>query len=200
MYLNAQRRSSGLNDGQRLRMDFLVDEELAPLVVSVSETHGFCRPRAFVQQRGVSHIQARQADHHRLPVEQRLQPALGDFRLIRRVLRRPARVLEHVAQDGVGNAAIVVAHADVRAPHLVLAPDGLDLADEFVLADGRLQVHLPVEDDALRTGEGDEVLETLYADRLQHVVTFLFRRTYVTSVYGETDRRIDTTKNQGGPR
>ena len=31
----------------------------------------------------------------------------------------PAGVFEHVAHDGVWHAAVVVAHADVRAPDLI---------------------------------------------------------------------------------
>ena len=37
--------------------------------------------------------------HHRLEVEERLQPALADLGLVRRVGRVPGGVLEHVAQD-----------------------------------------------------------------------------------------------------
>ena len=42
---------------------------------------------------------AGQVAHHRLEVEQRFEPALGDLGLIRRVRRVPAGVLEHVPQD-----------------------------------------------------------------------------------------------------
>ena len=55
--------------------------------------------------------------HHRLEVEQRLETALGDLSLIRRVRRVPARVLEHVPQDDGRRDGVVVAEADVAAEH-----------------------------------------------------------------------------------
>ena len=63
-------------------------------------------------------MEAGEVGDHRLVVEQRLQPALGDLWLVRRVLRGPARVLEHVAEDGVGDAGPVVTHPDVGPHHL----------------------------------------------------------------------------------
>ena len=43
---------------------------------------------------------------------------LGNLWLVWGVLGGPARVLEDVAEDGVGGPSVVVAHAQVRAPHL----------------------------------------------------------------------------------
>src|SRR6266545_548023 len=48
-----------------------------------------------------------------LEVDERLEPALRDLGLIRRVLRVPARILEDVALDDPRGDAVVVAHADV---------------------------------------------------------------------------------------
>ena len=59
---------------------------------------------------------------HRLEVQQRLQPPLRDLRLVGRVLRVPARVLQDVALDHRRRDAVRVAHADERLPDLVLAP------------------------------------------------------------------------------
>ena len=52
---------------------------------------------------------------HRLEVQQRLEPALADLRLVRRVRRVPGRVLEHVAPDHRRREGVVVAQADHRA-------------------------------------------------------------------------------------
>ena len=49
-----------------------------------------------------------------LEVEQRLEPALGDLRLVRRVGGVPARVLQHVAADHRRGDRAVVAQADHR--------------------------------------------------------------------------------------
>ena len=71
--LDPKRGGSGLNDGQRLWMHFLVDEELASFIVSVGEAHGFGGSRALIEQRSIGDVQTRQARDHRLPVEERLQ-------------------------------------------------------------------------------------------------------------------------------
>ena len=75
-------------------------------------------------------------DDHRLEVEQGLEPALGDLRLVRRVLRVPARVLEDVALDHRRRDAVVVAHPDERTEHLVASGHVLQLDQQLVLAPG----------------------------------------------------------------
>ena len=69
---------------------------------------------ALVEQRGVGGRQPGQVADHGLEVEQRLEPALGDLRLVRRVGGVPARVLEHVAPDHRRGDRAVVAQADHR--------------------------------------------------------------------------------------
>ena len=54
---------------------------------------------ALVEQAGVGGGQPGQVADHGLEVEQRLEAALGDLGLVRRVRGVPARVLEHVAPD-----------------------------------------------------------------------------------------------------
>ena len=48
------------------------------------------------------------------------EPALRDLRLVRRVRRVPAGILEHVPEDHARRDAVVVAEADVRLEQLVL--------------------------------------------------------------------------------
>jgi hypothetical protein len=55
--------------------------------------------RGLVEQRGVGDRQPGQVRHHRLEVQQRLQPALADLGLVGRVGGVPGRVLQHVALD-----------------------------------------------------------------------------------------------------
>ena len=97
------------------------------------------------------------------------------------ILRRPAGVFENVAQNSVRDAAVVVAHADVGPPDLVLAGYGLDLADELVLAGGVFQLKLSAEEDVLRASQVDEFVQRLDAHSLQHVFTLIFGRSDVTS-------------------
>ena len=46
----------------------------------------------------------------------------------------PSRVLEHVPEDGVRRFGVVVAHADVRPPDLVLLHNVLDPLDHLGFA------------------------------------------------------------------
>ena len=64
--------------------------------------------------------------HHGLEVEQRLQAALGDLGLVRRVGRVPAGILEHAALDHAGRERVVIAEADVTAADAVLAGEAIE--------------------------------------------------------------------------
>ena len=64
------------------------------------------------------------------------------------------------------DAAIIVAHADVRSPDFVLARDGFDLADELVFADGWFQLHLPAEEDVMGAGQVDQLVQGFHSNRL----------------------------------
>ena len=88
----------------------------------VEHRHRFGRRGALVEQRRGRDVHAGEVLHDRLEVQQRLEPALRDLRLVRRVGRVPAGILEHVAQDDARRDAVVVAHADVRARDPVAAP------------------------------------------------------------------------------
>ena len=104
-HLDTQRLGACLYDLDRLRMASLGDEErasLRPPRRARAHVHRLGGRGGFVEQRRVRDRQAGQVDHHRLEVEQRLESALGDLRLVRRVLRVPARVLQDVAQDHGG--------------------------------------------------------------------------------------------------
>jgi hypothetical protein len=74
--------------------------------------HRFRRGRRLVQQRSVCDRHAGQLADHRLEVQQRLQPALRDLRLIGRISGVPARVLQDVAQDHRRRDRAVIPHAD----------------------------------------------------------------------------------------
>ena len=70
--------------------------------------------RALVEERRVGRGQTGQVADHRLEVEQRLEPALADLRLVRRVRGVPSRVLEDVAPDHGRGDRPVVPQADHR--------------------------------------------------------------------------------------
>ena len=60
----------------------------------VREVHRLGGGGGLVEERRVGDRQTGEVDHHRLEVEERLEAALRDLGLVRRVLRVPARVLE----------------------------------------------------------------------------------------------------------
>ncbi len=84
------------------------------------ERHRLGRGGRLVEQRRVGDVHRGEVLHRRLEVEQRLEAALGDLGLVRRVGRVPARVLEDVAQDHGRRDRVVVAEADEGAEDLVL--------------------------------------------------------------------------------
>ena len=126
-----------LHDVDRLRMAARVDEEgRLPFLPArlVRHEHRLGRRRSLVEQRRVRDLEPGEIDHHRLEVQQRLQPPLRDLRLIRRVRRVPAGILEDVPLDDRRRERVVVAVAEVRAEDPVLPRDGAHRGQRLVLA------------------------------------------------------------------
>ena len=92
------------------------------------ERHRLGGGGALVEQRRVGGRQAGEVADHGLEVEQRLEPALRDLRLVRRVGGVPARVLEHVAPDHRRGDGAVVAEPDHRLGRPVAGRQGSQLA------------------------------------------------------------------------
>ena len=74
------------------RAAWLLDARRARVIASAAAVR-------LVEHRRVRRGQPGQVGDHGLEVQQRLQPALADLRLVRRVGRVPGRVLQHVAPD-----------------------------------------------------------------------------------------------------
>ena len=136
-----QRFRPRLHDGDRLRMAIIGDEERD---LAHRRTFGAGDVRAhrhrlggggaFVQQRCVGQRQAGQVAHHRLEIQQRFEPALGDLRLVGRVLRVPAGIFQDVPLNHRRRDRVVIAHADERAEDLVLRRDLLQFVEQFEFA------------------------------------------------------------------
>ena len=99
-----------------------IDEERFCLRLrgALGQRHRFGRGGRLVEQRGVGDVEPGEIADHGLEVEQRLQPALADLRLIRRIGRVPGRVLQDVALDHRRQDRAGIALADQRGEHLVL--------------------------------------------------------------------------------
>jgi hypothetical protein len=87
----AERLGAGLDQLDRLRMAGGVDEEGLGLRLgdALGHRHAFGGSGRFVEQRGVGDVEAGEVADHRLVVQQRLEAALGDLRLVGRVGRVP---------------------------------------------------------------------------------------------------------------
>ncbi len=134
---NSQRFGARLDHRDGLRMTSLGNEKgvLAfASLQSVAHGHRFGSGRRFIQKRRVGDFQTRQVGHHGLKIQQRFESSLGNLRLIRCVLRIPAGVLQNVPLDDGRGDAIVISHADERAPPLVLRDDLLQLGEYLILA------------------------------------------------------------------
>ena len=128
---DAERRGARAHDVDRLREDIVGDEEPAARRIprAQRERHRFRGGRAFVEHRRVRDVHAGEIAHHRLEVDERLQTALRDLGLVRRVGRVPGRVLEDIAQDDARRVRAVVALADERLRNPVARGDRLELGE-----------------------------------------------------------------------
>ena len=185
-HVDAQRLGARAHDFDRLRVTGGRDQKhAAPVLLGgdgrqrVKHVHRFGGGGRLVQQRRIRDRQAGQIGHHRLEVQQRFQAALRDLRLIRRVLRVPAGVLQDVALDDGGREAVRVAHAQEGFPHLVLGGEAAQLGQHLGLTGGRRQVQRAGEPDVLGDSLGDQRVQRRRAEGLQHLGFFSGVRTDV---------------------
>ena len=172
-----------------LRVALLGDQELGllPAVDRRAHRHRFRRGGALVQERRLRHRHAGEVRNHRLVVQERLQAALRDLRLVRRVLRVPAGVLQHVAQDDGGDVRAVVPRALVGLEHLVLARHRLEHGQVLALRE-RLRplthLHAVVAADVRGHGRVHERVHGLEPDVLGHRRLIRLGRAVVPALEG----------------
>ena len=112
---DAQRVGPGPDHGDGLRQGVGVKQHrLACFGRPAGQRHGLGHGRCLVEQARAGDRQPGQIRDNGLEVQQGLQPALADLRLIRRVRGVPGRVLQHVAPDHRRGDRAVVAQTDHR--------------------------------------------------------------------------------------
>jgi hypothetical protein len=110
---DAQRARPRLHDLDGLRMAVVRDEEcFSATYRGMAERHRFRRCRAFIEQRRVRDVERGQIGDHRLEVQERFEPALRNLRLVRRVSRIPARILQNVPLDNRRRDRVGIAGAN----------------------------------------------------------------------------------------
>ena len=137
-----------------------------------AQRHRFRGGRAFVEQRRIGDLQAREIDHHRLIIQQRFESSLRDLGLVRRVRRVPRRVLHDVAQNHVRGMRAVIPHADKRPVHGIARRDGLERGEYVRLAARRTGVERATKTNAFRHHRVDEGIQGVIAERGEHRLLF----------------------------
>ncbi len=169
--LDAGRLGARPDHGDGLRQGVRVDQEQALLVLAHApgQRHGLGGRGALVEQRGAGGGQSGQLGDHGLEVQQRLQAALRDLRLVRRVGGVPGRVLHDVAQDHRRGERAVVAQADHRVQDLVAVREGAQFGQDLGLGAGVRQVERVGVPDHVRDRGGRELVERAVADLREHL-------------------------------
>ena len=167
----AQRLGAGADDRKRLRVAVAIDEESLRLRARNPPRHGhaFGRGGRLVEQRRVGDFEPGEIRDHGLEVQQGFQAALADLGLIRRISRVPRRIFQDVARDHGRRDRAVIALADHRDQHLVLARNRAQLLQSLAFRQRRAEIERVPLPNALRHRLRDQCVEACGSDRLQHV-------------------------------
>ena len=182
-HLDAAHTGPGLHHIDRLRMAFRCDQEdfLPRLALErVAHRHRFGRRRRLVEQRCVRDLDAGQVDHHRLEREQRFEPALRDLRLIRRVGRVPAGILDDIPLNHRRRDAVGVTHSDERAEDLILGRQRAEVRQHFRLRHPLGQIESAAEANFGRNRRVYQRIERLEAECLEHLGDVTLVGSYVS--------------------
>ncbi len=144
--------------------------------------HRFRRGRRFVEQRSVCNVESRQIRNEGLKVEQCLEAALADFRLVGRIGRVPRRVLENVALDCRRHRSAVVALTDQRRQHAVLAGRFPQAIERTPFRQRFPEVDPLRLTDRLRNSRIDHCMQIGRANDGEHLGDFFRARTDVAAV------------------
>ena len=173
--LEADGLGPGRHHGDGLGVAGLVDGETVAAAAAthpVQHGHGLGCGRGLVEQRGVGDVHAGQFAHHRLEVEQRFEPTLGDLGLVGRVGRVPTGVLEDVAPDDGGSNGLVVAHADHRHHEAVGPGHGPQLVVVGLAGAEQGQLQRLALAHVVGHGAVDELVHVGHADHREHLLHF----------------------------
>ena len=175
--LPAERLGAGFHDGNGLRQALFVDKEGAGLRLrhAMGQRHRLCGGSGLVEQRGIGDIEPRQIGDQRLEIEQRLEPALADLRLIRRIGRVPGGIFQDIALDRGRHDRAVITLADERGQHAVLVGRRTQPVKGPALGQRTAEIERRLLPDRCRHGFINELFQARNADNAQHLRNFLRR-------------------------
>ena len=176
--LDAKRLGAGGQDRGGLAVHVGVDGQPVrrPAHRPVHQRHRLGGGGALVEHRGVGDLESGQVGDHRLEVQQRLEAALADLRLVRGVGGVPGGVLKYVAAQHRWRQRVEVALPDHRHGDGVGVGHGAQFGQRFLLAGGRQQLIQPGRDavvgqrveDACGQRLVGQFVERTHADGLEH--------------------------------
>ena len=179
--MNAEGLGAGAQHGQGLRQAVGIRQEhMTPLSGPSGQRHRLGRGSGLIQQRRAGPRQCGQVGDHGLEVQQRLEAALGDLRLVRGIGGVPGRVLQHVAADDRRGDRVVVAEADHRGQHLVPAGHPAQLGQGLGLGQRLRQAQVRGRCPLGQRG-GGELVERGISQAAEHVLLLGGRRADVAN-------------------
>ena len=159
---------AGTDDGDGLRVEFGIEDDGCPLL------HGTTHQQdrlgdggGLIEEGGIGDVEAGEVLDDLLEVQQRLEPALGDLGLVRRVGGVPGGVLDQVAADDGRGDRVVVALADELGAHDVLTGEFAQVVQHLELRAACGQVELFVLD-GFGDGGARECFEGVIAEFGEH--------------------------------
>ena len=186
--LDAVRGSVGLHHTDRVREHAFCHEifhhvVLLLLAAAAAEEHQhhLARGGGVIQHGSVGQRHGGQAADHRLVVQQGLDTALGNLRLVRGVGGVPARILENIAQNHRRGVGVVMTHTDVGTVNLVLRHQGVNVVEVFALGHAFRQVQRLGQADSGGNRLLDQFIHRLNANHFQHLLLFGLARTIVSA-------------------
>ena len=170
-HLEAEAGGIRLHDLSNLRVQRLGEDDARAAGDVLGDEAGVCGDRRAVVAGRVRDVHAGQLADRGLVLEDRLQHALAHLRLVRRVRGQelPAR------EDGVDDRGHVVVvdpsseEGELAARVDVLGGELLEVGDDLLLRESRLEVELAIEAHALRD-VAKELVDRLDADRREHLL------------------------------
>ena len=132
---------------------------------------GFGRARGAVVHAGVGDVHAGQLGNHGLELEDGLQRALRDLRLVGRVAGEELAALHQRIDDHRAVVAIGAGAQEAGVAGRVLLAGGVEVVDDFALA--LLARDVEVAGEAILGGnDGEQIVDGCRADFVEHLLAF----------------------------